>query len=271
MGVSVLVYALLSAVGFYAAYKHPRVKYYTKFFLFCSVISLGSLYYALEFTFRGRDFKNAWRFKKVFWLTGRIIGLNPVLRGKQHLTPDRPCIYVANHQSCIDVISLVDVWPERCTIVSKASMKFAGPVGLITWLCKLIYIDRSKHRDAISAMKKAAEEAVKEQVSVYVFPEGTRSDNTKLLPFKKGAFYLAIECQFPIQPVVISPYSSFLDHKNKRFDDASYYVQALPQISTQGLDASSVEELMNKTQQKMQDCFDSLRTIPVALQDSNYN
>ncbi|GAA50778.1 lysophosphatidate acyltransferase [Clonorchis sinensis] len=175
---------------------------------------------------------------------------------------EKPCIYVANHQSIIDVASeaifavfkfsgLVDVWPEQCTIISKASMKFAGPVGVITWLSKLIYIDRSKHSDAVSIMKYAAAEARDAKVSVYVFPEGTRSCTGTMLPFKKGAFHLAVETQFPIQPIVITPYTRFLDFENKRFDDASYYVQVLPQISTTGMDSSNVDALLNETREKM--------------------
>lgn len=54
---------------------------------------------------------------------------------------------------------------------------------------------------------------------MFIFPEGTRNYTGRLLPFKKGAFYLAIQTQLPIVPVVISCYNSFLDHRNKIFDD----------------------------------------------------
>ncbi|CAI2737693.1 unnamed protein product [Dicrocoelium dendriticum] len=207
-------------LGLRALYQIPWIKFYAKYAIFCGVISLGSLYYLVEFSIRGREFKNAWRFKRVFKFAGYLIGLKPVVKDAHYLTFDKPCIYVANHQSCIDVASIADVWPENCTIVAKSSLKFAGPVGIITWLSKLIYIDRSKHKDAVSMMKHAANEALKHKVSVYVFPEGTRTCTGTLLPFKKGAFHLAIECQFPIQPIVISSYTSFLNFKEKRFDDA---------------------------------------------------
>ncbi|VDP84118.1 unnamed protein product [Echinostoma caproni] len=210
----------------------------------------------------GRSYKNAWRFKRLFWLSGRLIGLKAIVRNPEILLLDKPCIYVANHQSIIDVFSLSDVWPEHCTIVSKSSIKFAGPVGFITWFAKLIFIDRSKHKDAVSAMKKAAEEASRDKVSVYVFPEGTRSDKDTLLPFKKGAFHLAIDCQFPIQPVVISSYKRFLDHENKRFDSATYYVQVLPQISTTGMTSEDVDTLLKKTRDSMVCCYEELNKLP---------
>ncbi|TGZ61568.1 hypothetical protein CRM22_007923 [Opisthorchis felineus] len=218
---SIFLYACLGFAALCAAYRVPKVKFYLKYIIFCGVISVGSLYYIIEFSIRGRDYKNAWRFRRLFQIAGNLIGLKPIVKDSHYLTMEKPCIYVANHQSIIDVASLVDVWPEQCTIISKASMKFAGPVGVITWLSKLIYIDRSKHSDAVSIMKYAATQARDAKVSVYVFPEGTRSCTGTMLPFKKGAFHLAIETQFPIQPIVITPYTRFLDFENKRFDDES--------------------------------------------------
>ncbi|KAF6775922.1 hypothetical protein AHF37_04819 [Paragonimus kellicotti] len=261
-----VLYLFLGVLGISVAYRVPVVNFYIKYFVFCAVLSLASLYYIVEFCLRGRDYKNAWRFKKVFKLGGYLIGIKPVVKDAHFLT-DKPCVFVANHQSMIDVASLADVWPERCTIISKSSMKYAGPIGFVTWLSKLIYIDRRNHKDAVSIMKHTAKIAVEDQVSVYVFPEGTRSCTGKFLPFKKGAFHLAIECQFPIQPIVISPYTRFLDFENKRFDSATYYVQVLPPISTVGLTTSDVESLLTETREKMEACFEALKTTDVKPED----
>lgn len=262
-----LLYFLLGLLGLCVAYRVPIVKFYIKYIVFCGVISLGSLFYIFVFSLHGRDYKNAWRFKKMFKLGGYLVGLKPVVKDAHLLITDKPCIFVANHQSMIDVASLSDVWPERCTIISKSSMKYAGPVGLITWLSKLIYIDRKNHKDAVSIMHHAAEIALEDQVSIYIFPEGTRSCTGKFLPFKKGAFYLAVECQFPIQPIVISSYTRFLDFENKRFDSAAYYVQVLPPISTKGMDASNVNSLLQETREKMEACFEVLNKTEVSPQD----
>ncbi|CAH8461682.1 unnamed protein product [Schistosoma mattheei] len=162
-------------------------------------------------------------FVRYLAFSGRLVGLNPVVED-DHLLSGEPCIYVLNHQSCIDVTGVGDIWPKRCSVVSKASLRFMGFLGIVMWLSKTISIDRSHHTDAISAMEKAAIEAKQDKVSVFIFPEGTRSDAGYLLPFKKGAFHMAIECQFPIQPIVIEPYAKFLDHKKKLFkSDCQFY------------------------------------------------
>ncbi|KAH8851873.1 1-acyl-sn-glycerol-3-phosphate acyltransferase [Schistosoma japonicum] len=145
-------------------YRIPKVQYYTKFTVFCLSILVGSFYYSIRLAFEGRRYENAWMFIKHLTFSGKLIGLNPVVENAQ-LLPKEPCIYVLNHQSLIDVASVGGIWPKRCAVVSKASLKFIGPLGLIIWLSRTITIDRSHHSDAISTMDKAAEAAKRDQVS----------------------------------------------------------------------------------------------------------
>ncbi|VDQ16444.1 unnamed protein product, partial [Trichobilharzia regenti] len=162
----ILYYGLIVIGCIPVLYRIPKVQYYTRFTVFCGVILLGSFYYAIRLAFHG--------YIKIMSFSGRLIGLHPVIENSEMLS-EEPCIYVCNHQSCIDVASAAGVWPKRCTVVSKASLRLAGPMGIVMWLSNTICINRSSHKDAISAMQK---------VSVFIFPEGTRSDNDNLLPFK---------------------------------------------------------------------------------------
>lgn len=76
--------------------------------------------------------------------------------------------------SC-DNLGVGDIWPKRCSVVSKASLKFMGFLGIVMWLSKTISIDRSHHTDAISAMEKAAIEAKQDKVNAFHFDCFTRS------------------------------------------------------------------------------------------------
>ncbi|CAI2724418.1 unnamed protein product [Schistosoma spindalis] len=239
-------------------YRIPKVQYYVKFSVLCLLILIGSFIYSIRMAFKGRGYENAWMFVRYLAFSGRMVGLNPVVED-DHLLSVEPCIYVLNHQSCIDVTSVGDIWPKRCTVVSKASLKLMGFLGIIMWLSKTISIDRSHHTDAISAMEKAAIAAKRDKVSVFIFPEGTRSDADYLLPFKKGAFHMAIECQFPIQPIVIEPYAKFLDHKKKLFKSATYKVKVLPKIDTKGMNKSQVDQLLNETRERMVAAFEMMK------------
>lgn len=87
-------------------------------------------------------------------------------------------------------------------------------------LSRTVFIDRANSTNARQAMAGAAEEIQREKQSVYIFPEGTRSyaKEPTLLPFKKGAFHLAVQAGVPIVPVVVANYSDVLYAKEWRFN-----------------------------------------------------
>lgn len=90
-----------------------------------------------------------------------------------------------------------------------------------------------------------------------MFPEGTRNSKRELLPFKKGAFKLAIIGQVPIIPVVISPYY-FIEHKERRFDKGHIIIKALEPIPTKGMVDEDCEKLMRITQSRMEEEYTNL-------------
>jgi lysophosphatidate acyltransferase len=86
-------------------------------------------------------------------------------------------------------------------------------------LSNAIFMDRGNRTNAINQAKKAAEDMYRKKTSVWVYPEGTRSnaDGPTLLPFKKGAFYMAAQAKAPIIPIVIENYKDIYNVKAKRF------------------------------------------------------
>jgi lysophosphatidate acyltransferase len=87
-------------------------------------------------------------------------------------------------------------------------------------LSKAIFLDRSNRDSAVASAKKAAEDIHKQQTSVWIFPEGTRGHprEINMLPFKKGAFHMAVQAGVPIVPIVIANYNHLYDSKAKRFN-----------------------------------------------------
>lgn len=85
------------------------------------------------------------------------------------------------------------------------------------YLWGTLYIDRSNPAAAIVALNEQSKAITVDGAKLIIFPEGTRGNGKKLLPFKKGAFHIAIQSQSFIQPVVVSQYT-FLDSQKKRFD-----------------------------------------------------
>lgn len=159
------------------------------------------------------------------WTTGRafkyIMGFTTgvtfeVIDPKHHLETVRPAVFVGNHQTELDVLMLGCMFPKYCSVTAKKSLKKLPFLGWFMTLSGTVFIDRKNTKDARGAMAGAAREIQQRKQSVYMFPEGTRSyaKEPELLPFKKGAFHLAVQAGVPIVPVVVANYSHVLYIKN---------------------------------------------------------
>ena len=105
------------------------------------------------------------------------------------------------------------------------------------YLSKTVFIDRGNRENARLAFDSAARHMKSERQSVFIFPEGTRSYSTQpdLLPFKKGAFHLAVQAQVPIVPVVVANYSEVLHLQSKVFRSGSIPVKGMYLLMQQSL------------------------------------
>jgi lysophosphatidate acyltransferase len=136
------------------------------------------------------------------------------------------------------------------TVIAKRELLFAGSFGIAMFLAGMSFINR-KSGSAGHEINELVEDLKQKRIKLWVFPEGTRRNTGEIHQFKKGAFHAAIQAQVPIVPVVFSSYKHFLDTEAKVFDKGEVIVTALPEISTEGLTADDVEELMKQTRDLM--------------------
>ncbi|XP_054377207.2 1-acyl-sn-glycerol-3-phosphate acyltransferase beta isoform X2 [Pongo abelii] len=189
-------------------------------------------------------------------------GLRFEVRDQHRLQEARPCVIVSNHQSILDMMGLMEVLPERCVQIAKRELLFLGPVGLIMYLGGVFFINRQRSSTAMTVMADLGERMVRENLKVWIYPEGTRNDNGDLLPFKKGAFYLAVQAQVPIVPVVYSSFSSFYNTKKKFFTSGTVTVQVLEAIPTSGLTVADVPALVDTCHRAMRTTFLHISKTP---------
>jgi len=139
-----------------------------------------------------------------FWARILALGLGcPVAaRGMENLARGQAFVFACNHSSAMDIPALQAVLPSNFRWMAKKEL-FEIPIfGAGLRACGYIPVDRSDHREAIKSLKEAAAR-IREGASVVIFPEGTRSTDGALLPFKKGGFRLATEAGAPLVPVAI--------------------------------------------------------------------
>jgi len=133
----------------------------------------------------------------------RVSGVQLRLKGIDNIDPDQPYIFMANHQSRFDIFSLIAGLPVSFKFIMKRELLKIPLFGLILRKMRYIAIDRKNRAEAIKTINMAVT-ILRDGESILIFPEGTRSRDGQLLPFKKGGFHLAIKSECDIVPISIS-------------------------------------------------------------------
>ena len=153
-----------------------------------------------------------------FWTWGilKIGGIRLKVKGLEHLDPGRQYIFMANHQSNIDIPVLVQSLIEfQLRWVAKRELLFIPIFGWAMWASRHIVVDRSNRSKAMASLRKARER-IEGGICVVLFPEGTRSADGQFLPFKRGGFVLAVKTQTPIVPITINGSGAILPRRDWR-------------------------------------------------------
>ena len=171
--------------------------------------------------------------------------LNPLWRfrysGTMPQNPRQPYVVVSNHESFADIL-LISHLPWEMKWLSKAELFRIPIMGWMMWLAGDIPVKRGFGPSAVEAMERCRK-ALRQRVSVMIFPEGTRSKTAELLPFKDGAFRLAIEAGVPILPLALSGTGTALPKHGWRFGRAAAHLRVLEPVDTAGLTLADVPAL----------------------------
>eukprot|EP00732_Lithocolla_globosa_P005948 Lithocolla_globosa_v1_NODE_6539_length_1071_cov_15.153543.p1 type:complete len:262 gc:universal NODE_6539_length_1071_cov_15.153543:897-112(-) len=186
----------------------------------------------------------------------RFVSVELELEG-EGLIPNKPCVIVVNHQSSFDMYCLGSFLPKRTTFMAKASLKYLPIFGQYCWLAKTVFVNRANSDDGRMALQVAAKNLIADNLKVFIFPEGTRSgtESKGLLPFKKGAFNLAVEASVPIVPVVISRQNVVFSSVSKKFQSGKLRIKVLPPVQTKNYTRKTVPALVEKVHEQMQAAF----------------
>ncbi|OQV12624.1 putative 1-acyl-sn-glycerol-3-phosphate acyltransferase alpha [Hypsibius exemplaris] len=186
----------------------------------------------------------------------KFLGITIEERGLENFAIDGPFIIACNHQSSLDLIPMFHSAPKRCTGMGKRELLFAGPFGFAALLCGGVFVDR-RPGQARTTMDKVARDMKDKNFRLWMFPEGTRNHTSGMLPFKKGAFHLALQAGIPIVPVVVSSYKSYYDKKTYKFEDGKMIITVLPAVSQKPYSLETVQEYADTVRTQMLKVFES--------------
>ena len=134
----------------------------------------------------------------------RAAGVRVRVVGLENIPAGRSCIFMSNHVSNMDPPVLLPSVPGMTSVFLKKSLMNIPLLGTAMRMGKFVPVSRGHSREEAEKSVRAAAEALRSGLHITIFPEGTRSPDGKLLPFKKGAFFLAAGTGAPIVPVIIS-------------------------------------------------------------------
>jgi 1-acyl-sn-glycerol-3-phosphate acyltransferase len=134
----------------------------------------------------------------------RAAGIKLEVSGLENIPSDRACIFMSNHVSNLDPPVELPMLPGRSSVMLKKELMSIPILGRAMRMGDFIPVERGGKRDSAQASVIAAGKALAKGLNILVYPEGTRSRDGRLSAFKKGPFYLAMETQAPVVPVVVS-------------------------------------------------------------------
>lgn len=181
-----------------------------------------------------------------------VAGIEVRIQGLQRLSSP-PYVFMCNHQSALDIHALLAELPLSFKWIAKRQL-FSIPI--FGWAIKkagYISIDRENAREALKAIEKAAVR-IREGMNIIIFPEGTRSADGNLLPFKKGGFTLAFRAAVPVVPIGIYG-SSALQPKGSSvpLKKGVIYIEVGEPIVLEGMERSQKTRVMDDVRLRIEE------------------
>ena len=184
--------------------------------------------------------------KLILWSCGIKVRAN----GRENIDSQVSRIYMTNHQSYFDIFALLAYIPVHFKFILKKELMRIPLFGLAMRKAGYIAIDRDDPKEAVQSMRQAAEK-LKSGASLVVFPEGTRSIDGRLLPFKRGAFNLAIRTGSDIVPLAIRNSYLIVPKGSLKIDRGGFEIAIGKPIPTEGYTKKEISRIMDKVRESI--------------------
>ncbi len=192
--------------------------------------------------------------RSILWVSGIRVAVQGLKNGKLN----HSCIYMSNHQSNFDIPVLLGRLPIQFRWLAKAEL-FKIPIfGRSMRGAGYISIDRSDRASAFKSLDRAAK-TIRQGTSVMIFPEGTRSRDGVLLPFKKGGFVMAVDAKVPIVPISITGTHDIMPKGRLLIRRGDVRVKLQAPIDTSAYTRETKDDLMDRVRASILDGLEETR------------
>jgi 1-acyl-sn-glycerol-3-phosphate acyltransferase len=176
----------------------------------------------------------------------RIAGIHVHVAGLENIPPG-VCVFASNHASNLDPVALVPQFPRRVSLLAKSEVFRIPILSKAIRLAKLVPVDRGD-KEAAAESVDVAVKYLKEGISFCVYPEGTRSRDGRLLPFKRGTFVMAIRAGVPVVPVSLAGTQNLMRKGDWRIYPGDVTVRFGPAVDSSAYKSDQRDELRQRVQ-----------------------
>jgi 1-acyl-sn-glycerol-3-phosphate acyltransferase len=194
------------------------------------------------------------------WLILKTSGIRVHVEGMEHVKPDAPAIFCVNHQSSMDIPVLLASLPFQFRFVAKRSLFRYPFMGWHLRRSGHIAVERNRPGEARKSLD-AAIKRIRDGCPVVVFPEGGRSRTGEILPFKAGAFHLAVRSGVPVFPVTLNGTMAVLRPDTVHIRPGLVEMIVHPSIPTAGLTSDDVKGLAEKVRDQILSKFRKIEPL----------
>lgn len=169
--------------------------------------------------------------KWILWTTGLSISV----KGTEHLQPGQQYIFMSNHASALDIPIALSILPGTVVFLAKQELFRILFFGWSLRAMGSIPVNRSNAKEARRSVNRALQILRTKVISLILYPEGTRTRDGRLLPFKKGVFFLALKSRLPLVPMAVSGSFEAMSPGSKTLSQKPIRVTIGQPIETVGL------------------------------------
>ncbi len=180
------------------------------------------------------------------WAILKVCGIRLVVRGREHIQPNQRYVILSNHASYFDPPALVLALGLQYRWVIKKELRKVPLFGLALETSRNLFIDRARGSDALESIKQGVAQ-LPDGTGILMFPEGTRSWDGQLLPFKKGGFVIARDGQLPILPITVRGSHDRLPKGQAAFTPGVIEIVIHPPVATADRDLDSLRDQVRGT------------------------
>ena len=187
-----------------------------------------------------------WGFRSVEKLSGSHVAV----KGLENVPTDRPVVYISNHQSIYDIVVTYSRLPGLTGFIAKQSIL---KVPILGYLMKRLYslgLDRSNIRDGLKVILTAIDE-VKNGISIFIYPEGTRSKDEQVHEFHAGSFKVATKAKAPVIPVAVKGTRNILEYHFPNIKKSDVTLVFGKPIETASMSREELKELPDRVREEI--------------------